>query len=93
MSRGLCCRRVWHCGGKPTDAHSCTLLCRSLGHQLRLTGDTELQRVGERVMERMGDLFEGISVKPSILHGDLWSGNISGETVAAWQWRSSAPLP
>ena len=23
----------------------------------------------------MGDFFQGIDIKPSLLHGDLWSGN------------------
>lgn len=36
-----------------------------------------LSELGAEVMERMPEWFEGISpVKPSILHGDLWSGNI-----------------
>jgi protein-ribulosamine 3-kinase len=51
---------------------------RRLRHQLLLTGDSELLRVGDRVCERMDDLFASCGdVKPSILHGDLWSGNIN----------------
>lgn len=28
-------------------------------------------------MDRLDVLFEGVEVKPSILHGDLWSGNMA----------------
>ena len=52
--------------------------CR-LEPQLKLSGDVELRRAGERVIEkRMGEFFSGIKgkIRPSILHGDLWSGNI-----------------
>lgn len=48
-----------------------------LRHQLRLLNRAELTRPGEVVAERLGDLFTGIAVAPSLLHGDLWSGNIS----------------
>lgn len=48
-----------------------------LGHQLRLAGDAALTDAAGPVLERMGRLFEGVEVRPSILHGDLWSGNIS----------------
>ena len=29
------------------------------------------------IAPRLDALFEGIDVKPSVIHGDLWSGNIS----------------
>lgn len=32
----------------------------------------------DRLLERLSKFFEGRSVTPSLLHGDLWSGNISG---------------
>ena len=25
--------------------------------------------------EKMGEFFQGLDIKPSLLHGDLWSGN------------------
>jgi len=34
-----------------------------------------LQREGERLLEGLGAFFRGYSPEPSLLHGDLWSGN------------------
>lgn len=54
---------------------------RRIGHQLRLARDGQLSELGNRVMERMPEWFEPFDpetnpIRPSILHGDLWSGNI-----------------
>lgn len=50
---------------------------RRIGHQLKLARDAQLSQLGGEVMEKMPEWFEGIGpIKPSILHGDLWSGNI-----------------
>lgn len=38
-----------------------------------------LQSKGERLMNEMHALFEGYQPKPSLLHGDLWSGNVAFE--------------
>lgn len=35
----------------------------------------ELQKMGHRLMERLPELFDGYRPVPSLLHGDLWSGN------------------
>lgn len=35
--------------------------------------------VGERLIKNMHRLFEGAVVEPCLLHGDLWSGNISSD--------------
>lgn len=35
----------------------------------------ELQDLGDRLAEQLGDLFEGYNPAPSLLHGDLWAGN------------------
>ena len=51
---------------------------RRLGFQLGLAtakGHGRLVASGERLMERLPALFEGYSPSPSLLHGDLWSGN------------------
>lgn len=52
---------------------------RRLGFQLRLAASRgyggRLQDKGERVLEGCACLFEGHQVVPSLLHGDLWSGN------------------
>jgi fructosamine-3-kinase len=48
-----------------------------IGHQLKLAGDDDLLDMWNKdIAPRLGALFEGIEVKPSLLHGDLWSGNI-----------------
>lgn len=55
-----------------------------LGHQLRLArdagrSDAELDRLGDRLLDRLGDWlgpgFDEHDAAPSLLHGDLWSGN------------------
>ena len=52
--------------------------CR-LGCQLRLARENgysgKLQRLGERLLMEMDHLFEEHQPVPSLLHGDLWSGN------------------
>ena len=35
----------------------------------------ELQDLGNRLAERLGELFEAYDPVPSLLHGDLWAGN------------------
>ena len=53
---------------------------RRIGHQVKLSRDARMRKEWERVLEATDDLrtlFEGIDVKPSVLHGDLWSGNIA----------------
>ncbi len=60
-----------------------------LGYQLRLAQQNgyggELQRKGEQLLRRFPALFSGYVPLPSLLHGDLWSGNQavtdSGEPV------------
>lgn len=50
-----------------------------LGHQLRLAvangHGTELQHLGEQLLDALPALFVGHLPQPSLLHGDLWSGN------------------
>jgi fructosamine-3-kinase len=52
--------------------------CR-LGYQLRLAARNgyagRLQSAGEKLLETMHGFFETYQPKPSLLHGDLWSGN------------------
>lgn len=54
---------------------------RRLKHQLLLTGDSSLIERGSKLCMRIHELFDDIQgdIKPSLLHGDLWAGNISGE--------------
>jgi fructosamine-3-kinase len=52
-----------------------------IGHQLKLAGSSELDKLWDAVLARtdgLRTLFDGVTVKPSVLHGDLWSGNMAG---------------
>ncbi len=51
-----------------------------LGHQLSLArgnglSDSTLERLGERLLERLDELVGEPNEPPCLLHGDLWSGN------------------
>lgn len=48
-----------------------------LQHMLNLVGQAGLQRKGAMLIDRLDVLFDGVEVRPSILHGDLWSGNMA----------------
>lgn len=52
---------------------------RRLGFQLRLLAQqgvgSRLQRQGERLLDAVPALLAGHYLQPSLLHGDLWSGN------------------
>ncbi|ONK73368.1 uncharacterized protein A4U43_C04F30590 [Asparagus officinalis] len=54
-----------------------------LGYQLTLAlkqfGDSEIHEKGERLIKNTQQLFEGAVLEPCLLHGDLWSGNISSD--------------
>lgn len=43
-------------------------------------GDKRLSQLGDKLMDNLYVFFEDVrgSIKPSVLHGDLWSGNIAG---------------
>jgi len=53
-----------------------------LGFQLRLAQKNgyggELQTLGEKLLLEMPKLFSDREIKPSMLHGDLWGGNVAG---------------
>ena len=50
-----------------------------LGFQLRLVEQNgyggQLQRLGEKLLDALPSFFAGYTPQPSLLHGDLWSGN------------------
>lgn len=54
-----------------------------LGFQLKLLrdqyGDSSIYEKGQRLVKSMGPLFDGVVIEPCLLHGDLWSGNISSD--------------
>lgn len=73
------------CGDTPQPNEWCDdwvdfYLNRRIRHQLRLARDGALSDLGERVCEMAPRWFEPFDasnpIRPSILHGDLWSGNI-----------------
>lgn len=56
---------------------------RRLGMQLELAARNgyrgRLQQQGERLMAKLDRLFAGYRPVPSLLHGDLWSGNYAAD--------------
>ncbi len=54
---------------------------RRIGYQLDLAKKNGyggvLQSLGERLMVAMPALFDGREIHPSMLHGDLWGGNVA----------------
>ncbi|KAK7349570.1 hypothetical protein VNO77_07032 [Canavalia gladiata] len=54
-----------------------------LGYQLKLAldqyGDRTIYEKGQRLVKSMGPLFTNAVIEPCLLHGDLWSGNISSD--------------
>ncbi|GAA6013929.1 hypothetical protein JCM10207_000171 [Rhodosporidiobolus poonsookiae] len=49
---------------------------RRIGDLIKRIGDSEMSRLGEQLQSRViPALLDKLDVKPSILHGDLWSGN------------------
>jgi len=44
---------------------------------LKQLNDPKVLDRGEELIDELPSFFEGISMRPSILHGDLWSGNFS----------------
>lgn len=52
-----------------------------LGFQLQLAAQkgygSQLQVLGEKLSDRLDDFFVNYTPQPSLLHGDLWGGNVS----------------
>ncbi len=71
-------RNSWH-----TDWAEFFAECR-LGPQLRLACDNgyrgQLQELGERLLGRLDEFFDGYKPVPSLLHGDLWAGNCAADS-------------
>jgi len=38
--------------------------------------DQEAQQLWAKLRDNMSEFFRGLDVKPSIMHGDMWSGNV-----------------
>ena len=43
--------------------------------------DVALLDAGQRLNENIGKFFQGYEPKPSLLHGDLWSGNMGSDSA------------
>lgn len=66
----------WTDGGG-TDTWVAFFRDKRIGYQLQLAGDSYCSKLWEeKIAPRLGAIFGGVDVKPSLLHGDLWSGNI-----------------
>jgi protein-ribulosamine 3-kinase len=54
-----------------------------LGFQLELAArnglDDDLVDAGNRLLENLGSFFDNYRPRPSLLHGDLWSGNLAAD--------------
>ncbi|GAB2252086.1 hypothetical protein Droror1_Dr00004933 [Drosera rotundifolia] len=54
-----------------------------LGYQLKLArnqyGDSAIYDKGQRLAKNLKPLFENVVIEPCLLHGDLWSGNVSAD--------------
>ncbi|MCB1112739.1 MAG: fructosamine kinase family protein [Chlamydiales bacterium] len=52
--------------------------------QLEMTenvhGDTALRKAGEALLYRIEAFFSGMTVAPSLIHGDLWAGNTAADS-------------
>lgn len=76
---------------------------RRLRHMLQLVGrpGSEVSRLGEKLCDNLERLFDdvdsssGARITPSLIHGDLWSGNVStvrtGPDSSAWTILDPAP--
>jgi len=51
---------------------------KRLAHQVTLAGDSAIDRVASKLLPRIREFFseDDEEIYPSIIHGDLWSGNI-----------------
>eukprot|EP00249_Psilotum_nudum_P005783 c19210_g1_i1 orf=157-1104(+) len=54
-----------------------------IGYQLKLAQqqyrDNDLYEKGQKLLQNLPFLFKDLEVKPCLLHGDLWSGNIAAD--------------
>ena len=79
---------------------------KRLKHMLRLVGrpGSEVERMGKKLCDNLEKLFDddvdGSRITPSLIHGDLWSGNVatvsaggssSSSSSAAWSILDPAP--
>uniref|UniRef100_UPI00358E8330 ketosamine-3-kinase-like isoform X2 n=1 Tax=Myxine glutinosa TaxID=7769 RepID=UPI00358E8330 len=46
-------------------------------------GDREVHQLWSQVQSKIPVLFEGMTIRPSLLHGDLWGGNVAETSEGA----------
>ena len=51
------------------------LLCFCLAAYSMQKSDSDLNELWPRLKHKLPRFFEGLVIKPSLLHGDLWAGN------------------
>lgn len=58
----------------------CLPACICTTHVHASAGDRRLNELGDKLCENLEVFFDDVAgdIKPSVLHGDLWSGNIAG---------------
>ena len=62
---------------------------KRIGHQVRLASDARMRKQWDTVLEAtdgLATLFEGIDVKPSVLHGDLCESAARAHTALAYRY-------
>ncbi|GFG35449.1 hypothetical protein Cfor_09107 [Coptotermes formosanus] len=78
------------CGYLPQDNTFCddwpTFYARQrLEHQLKLIekdyGDKEVRELWSRLQHKVPNFFKDLTIEPSLLHGDLWGGNVAESTT------------
>lgn len=44
-------------------------------------GDKEARELWSRLQHKVSDFFKDLTIEPSLLHGDLWGGNVAESTT------------
>ncbi|XP_046631726.1 ketosamine-3-kinase-like [Daphnia pulicaria] len=65
--------------GNWTDFYCKQRLKPQIKNVAQKSGNKEVERLWSLLEPKINQLFDGVTVLPSLLHGDLWSGNV-GET-------------
>ena len=59
----------------PVCTHFQSFYTNKLQEQMDLIKDDEAHKLWKKLKDNIPKLFTGLDIKPSLLHGDLWSGN------------------
>lgn len=64
----------------PSAGPYCNVQDKAYGRAALVAGEEDTEDVMRRfraVQEKIGEILEGVDAKPSLLHGDLWIGDLS----------------